>query len=217
VGVPGVRGLRVAPLPYDAAYLDVALHALDAFLGWEFPRLVVVGASLMLFPHRLPEIAEIVRGHGIPLLYDASHVAGLIAEGRFQVPLREGADLVTFSTNKSFGGPPGGAIVTNDPDLAEQVSNAVYPALVANYDASRLVPLAAAALERERSGGAYADACIANARALAVALAEHGLDVLGAARGFTESHHVAIDVPGGGAAPARGRAVLPDARRSGRG
>jgi glycine hydroxymethyltransferase len=115
VGVPGVRGLRVAPLPYDAAYLDVALHALDAFLGWEFPRLVVVGASLMLFPHRLPEIAEIVRGHGIPLLYDASHVAGLIAEGRFQVPLREGADLVTFSTYKSFGGPPGGAIVTNDP------------------------------------------------------------------------------------------------------
>jgi glycine hydroxymethyltransferase len=202
VGVPGVRGLRVAPLPYDASYLDVALSALDAFLGWELPRLVVVGASLMLFPHRMSEIAEIVRGHGIPLLYDASHVAGLIAEGRFQDPLREGADLVTFSTYKSFGGPPGGAIVTNDADLAERVSNAVYPALVANYDASRLVPLAAAALEREHSGGAYADACIANAQALAAALVEHGLDVLGATRGFTESHHVALDVAGGGTAAA---------------
>jgi glycine hydroxymethyltransferase len=143
-----------------------------------------------------------VRGHGIPLLYDASHVAGLIAEGRFQDPLREGADVVTFSTYKSFGGPAGGAIVTNDAELAERVANAVYPTLVANYDASRLVPLAAAALERERSAGAYAGQCIANARALAAALANEGLEVLGAGRGYTESHHVAIDVAGGGTAAA---------------
>jgi glycine hydroxymethyltransferase len=202
VGVPGVRGLRVAPLPYDAAELDVDVDALDEFLGWEFPRLVVVGASLMLFPHRLRAIADTVRAHGIPLLYDASHVAGLIAEGRFQDPLREGADLVTFSTYKSFGGPPGGAIVTNDEELAERVADAVYPTLVANYDASRLVPLTAAALERDRSAGGYADQCIANAKALATALAAEGLQVLGAARGFTESSHVALDVPGGGTAAA---------------
>ena len=202
VGVPGVRGLRVAPLPYDAEQLDVDLDALDEFLGWEVPRLVVVGASLMLFPHRLTAISEAVRAHGIPLLYDASHVAGLVAEGRFQDPLREGADLITFSTYKSFGGPAGGVIVTNDAELAERVSDAVYPALVANYDASRLVPLAAAALERERSGGASADQSIANAQALAAALAAAGFDVLGAGRGFTESHHVALDVAGGGTAAA---------------
>jgi len=201
-GVPSVRGLRVAPLPYDAEQLDVDLDALDEFLGWEVPRLVVVGASLMLFPHRLTAISEAVRAHGIPLLYDASHVAGLVAEGRFHDPLREGADLITFSTYKSFGGPAGGVIVTNDAELAERVSDAVYPALVANYDASRLVPLAAAALERERSGGAYADQSIANAQALAGALAAAGFDVLGAGRGFTESHHVALDVAGGGTAAA---------------
>ena len=34
VGVPGVRGLRVAPLPYDAEQLDVDLDALD-----DVPRL----------------------------------------------------------------------------------------------------------------------------------------------------------------------------------
>jgi hypothetical protein len=149
VGAPGIRGLRVAPLPYDADVLDVDLETLDAFLGVEAPRLVVVGASLMLFAHRLPEIARVARARGIPLLYDASHVAGLVAERRFQDPLREGADLMTFSTYKSFGGPPGGAIVTNDEELARRVSDAVYPSLVANYDVSRLVPLAAAAVECE--------------------------------------------------------------------
>ncbi|HEY6890794.1 MAG TPA: aminotransferase class I/II-fold pyridoxal phosphate-dependent enzyme [Solirubrobacter sp.] len=198
-GAASVRGLRVATLPYDAEALDVDLDALDEFLGWEIPRLLVLGGSLMLFPHRLSAIADVVRGHGIPLLYDASHVAGLIAEGRFQDPLREGADLMTFSTYTSFGGPPGGVIVTNDAELAEQVANAVHPVLLANYDASRLVPLAAAALERDRSAGAYADQCIANAQALAEALAEEGFDVVGGAdRGYTASHHVAIEIAGGG-------------------
>jgi glycine hydroxymethyltransferase len=201
VGAPGVRGLRVAPLPYDDQALDVDLAALPAFLEREQPRLVVVGASLMLFGHRLREIAAAVE---VPLLYDASHVAGLIAEGRFQDPLAEGADLVTFSTYKSFGGPPGGAIVTDDERLAQAVATAVYPGLVANYDVSRLTGLAAAALERERSAGAYADQCIANARRLAAEFAAAGFSVLGAERGFTESHHVALDARalGGGTAAA---------------
>jgi glycine hydroxymethyltransferase len=202
LGAPGVRGLDVVALPYDDEALDVDVQALPEFLERHRPKLVVVGASLMLFPHRLAEIAAAV---AVPLLYDASHVAGLIAEDRFQAPLQEGADLVTFSTYKSFGGPPGGAIVTNDEELARRVATAAYPGLVANYDVSRLVPLAAAALERERSAGAYADQCIANARALAQALDAAGLDVLGKARGFTASHHVAIDgrAFGGGTRAAR--------------
>ena len=120
------RARRARPARRAAALprLDVDLDALEAFLARERPVLVVVGASLMLFPHRLREIAALV---AVPLLYDASHVAGLIAEGRFQDPLAEGADLVTFSTYKSFGGPPGGAIVTNDAALAEAVATAVYP------------------------------------------------------------------------------------------
>jgi glycine hydroxymethyltransferase len=193
VGAPGVRGLRVVELPYDDAALDVDVAALPEFLARERPALVVVGASLMLFPHRLAEIAAVV---DVPLLYDASHVAGLIAEGRFQAPLAEGADLMTFSTYKSFGGPAGGAIVTNDEALAARVATAVYPGLVANYDAARLVPLAATAVERSSFNGAYAGACIANAQALARALSEAALPVLGAERGFTASHHVALDARG---------------------
>jgi glycine hydroxymethyltransferase len=202
IGAAGVRGLRVAELPYDSDVLDVDVDALPDFLEREQPKLVVVGASLMLRPHRLTAIAGAVHGANIPLLYDASHVAGLIAEGRFQAPLREGADLVSFSTYKSFGGPAGGVIVGNDPGLMERVTTAVYPGLTANYDIARLLPLGEAAVQHLESNGAYADACIANARALATALIDEGLQVIG---GGTESHHVAIDVRefGGGTAAAR--------------
>jgi glycine hydroxymethyltransferase len=205
VGAPGVRGLRVAELPYDTRALDVDLDRLPAMLAREEPVLVVVGGSLMLRPHRLEAIAEAVHAHGALLLYDASHVAGLIAEGRFQTPLREGADLLTFSTYKSFGGPAGGVVAGDDEDLMARVARAVYPGLTANYDLARLLPLGAAALEHRTAGGTYADACLATARRLEAALAQEGLEVLGAATGSTRSHHVAVDVRAAGGGPAAAR------------
>ncbi|WP_018655183.1 serine hydroxymethyltransferase [Actinomadura flavalba] len=202
VGAPGVRGLRVVDLPYDAAAYDVDVPALPEFLDREGPRLVVIGASLLLFPHRVAEIAEAVHAAGATLLYDASHMAGLVAAGRFQRPLAEGADLLTFSTYKSFGGPPGGVVATDDAELAEAVSAAVFPGLTANYDIARLAPLAVTAAEILADDGAYADACVAAAQTLAAALHAEGVTVAGADRGFTASHHVALDVAdlGGGRA-----------------
>jgi glycine hydroxymethyltransferase len=205
IGAPGVAGLCVVELPYDAAALDVDLAGLEDLLARERPALVVIGASLMLRAHRVAAIAERVHAAGARLLYDASHVAGLVAERRFQAPLRDGADLMTFSTYKSFGGPAGGVIVGDDAELMERVSRAVYPGLTANYDLARLLPLGAAAVARADAAGAYADACIANARVLAAGLAAAGLPVLGGAPEFTDTHHVAVDVRalGGGTAVAR--------------
>ena len=41
-------------------------------------------------------------------MYDGAHVLGLIAGGVFQDPLREGADIMTGSSHKTFPGPQGG-------------------------------------------------------------------------------------------------------------
>lgn len=193
-GVPEVRGLRVATVPYNYEKLDVDLDALPAFLEKEKPRLVILGGSVMLRSHDVPAISAIAHAHGAAVLYDASHVAGLIAGGRFQKPLAEGADILTFSTYKSFGGPAGGAMCTNDMALAERLSNIAYPALTANYDASRLGPLAMAASELLAHGAEYADNCIANARSLGQFLADEGLLVLQHSKGFTDSHQLIVDV-----------------------
>jgi glycine hydroxymethyltransferase len=197
-GAPQVRGLRVATLPYDYDKLDVDLDALPEFLDRNRPRLVILGGSLMLRSHDVPAISAIVHGFGSHVLYDASHVAGLIAGGRFQKPLEEGADVLTFSTYKSFGGPAGGVMCTNDPALAERLSDIAYPTLTANYDASRLGPLAVSASALLANGAEYADRCIANARMLGQFLSEEGLSVLERDKGFTDTHHLAVDVSGHG-------------------
>jgi glycine hydroxymethyltransferase len=193
-GAPQIRGLRVATLPYDYEKLDVDLDALPAFLEKNRPRLVILGGSMMLRAHDVSATSAIVHGFGAHVLYDASHVAGLIAGGRFQKPLEDGADVLTFSTYKSFGGPAGGVVCTNDAELAERLSGIAFPTLTANYDASRLGPLAVTASALLASGAEYADSCVANARLLGQFLADQGLSVLERDKGFTDTHHLALDV-----------------------
>lgn len=193
-GAAGIRGHRVVELPFDPEAFDLDLAALPGFLARERPGVIVLGGSLFLFPLRLRELSALAREAGASVLYDASHVAGLIAGGRFQDPLEEGADVVTFSTYKSYGGPPGGVIAARDADLFARVSEAVYPGLTANYDAGRLPGLHRAALELSRTGPEQAARCIEAAQALAGALAGEGLELLGAERGYTQSHHLAVTI-----------------------
>ncbi|WP_248958593.1 serine hydroxymethyltransferase [Sphaerisporangium perillae] len=208
-GAAGIRGLRVVDLPYDAAGFAIDHARLPAFLRRERPAIVVIGASLMLFPHDVAAVRAACDEAGATLIYDASHVAGLIAGRRFQRPLADGAHVLTMSTYKSFGGPPGAAIVTRDEELAERVSAAAYPGLTANYDAARLAPLAVTAAELAETGPAYADACMAGATALAAALQASGFAVAAAELGWTTSHHVAVeaDAFGGGDEAARALAA----------
>ena len=194
-GAAGIRGHRVVELPYDASSHDIDIDALPGFLHRERPALVILGGTLMLFPHRLDRILDVTRAFGVRVLYDASHVAGLIAGGRFQQPLDDGVDVVTFSTYKSYGGPPGGAIATRDAEVAERVFAAVYPGLTANFDAGRLRALGIAATDLLNHGHDYSARCIDAAQALGQILADAGLLLVGDDRGYTESHHLAITLP----------------------
>ena len=201
-GTAGVRGLRVVALPYDAERLDVDATRLAAFVRRERPRLLLVGGSVTLFPHDLAALRSAADLVGAMVVYDASQCAGLVAAGRFQDPIAEGADVVTFSTYKTLAGPAGGAAVTVSRWLAGRIAHVAYPCLTSNYDASRLGPLAVAAAEAVEQAPPWADRTLRLAFDLARCLHERGVGVLGAARGFTRSHQVVLDVRdlGGGRA-----------------
>ena len=191
--IPALFGWTVRPLPADRPGNAVDEAAAIEEVRRERPNAVVLGQSFFLFPYPMRAIAEELHRHNGLLFYDASHVLGLIAGGRFQDPLAEGADVVFGSTHKSFPGPQGGLLFTNREDLFAQIAPSLVWRLFDNAHWNRIAGLAQTLLELERVGPAYAETTIANAKALGGALQAKGIPLKAADHGFTESHQLHID------------------------
>ncbi|HEY7976016.1 MAG TPA: aminotransferase class I/II-fold pyridoxal phosphate-dependent enzyme [Ktedonobacterales bacterium] len=201
-GAAGLYGLRIVDIPWDAERMEVDIAGLAEVARRERPRIILLGASLVLFPYPVREARAIADEVGAMLMYDAAHVSALITtQGRalFQSPLDEGAQVVTVSTYKSLGGPSGGMLLTTDAAIAERIERIAYPGLTANFDDGRIAALAVSLAGFSQYGAEYVAAMLANGKALAEALVEHGLPVVAAERGYTATHHVALDArPFGG-------------------
>ncbi|MGF1501832.1 MAG: serine hydroxymethyltransferase [Paracoccaceae bacterium] len=205
-GAAGLLGLEVHTAPVDAERYSVDLPGLAALAERVRPRLVTLGGSLNLTHHPLAEVVRIAHGVGARVLFDAAHLSGPIAGGVWPNPLAEGADLMTMSTYKSLGGPPGGLVLTNDPELAERVDRIAFPGLTANFDLGRVAALGRALVDWEApTGPAYAREMVAAARTLAAELYRLGAPVFFAGDVATEGHAFALDAAehGGGQAMAR--------------
>jgi glycine hydroxymethyltransferase len=206
-GALGKRAARILELPRlgDGYRLD-APRAREMIRA-ERPQIVVLGRSLFLFPEPVKEIKEACVEAKALILYDASHVLGLVAGGLFQDPLAEGADVMTASTHKTYFGPQRGIIAARgkDEEFWKPIDRSVFPGVTSNHHLFSLPSLHAATLEMREFGAEYAGAIVRNAKALAAALHRNGLRVDAADLGFTESHQVAVDVGehGGGRDVAR--------------
>ncbi len=215
-GAAGWLGLVTHDAPWNAESMDVDLDEFARQIDRVKPKLVIMAGSMCLFPYAVKHVRALSDAVGAFVLFDAAHMGGMIAGRRFQDPLREGAHLMTGSTYKSFGGPPSGMILTNDPMLAERLDAIAYPGFTANFDLAKTAALGLAALDMHTYGMAYANQCIANAQALAHHLAGEGVDVfdvpgraghadLHGSHPYTVSQHIALGAAayGGGNAAAR--------------
>ncbi len=209
-GCAGLYGLEIHPVPYVGARMTIDLDRLRDEAHRLRPRMITLAGSLCLFPYPVAEVRAIAEEVGALVLYDAAHMAGMIAGRRFQDPLAEGAQLMTMSTYKAFGGPPAGLVLTSEADLAEKLDKIAFPGMTANFDLGKTAALALSILDLLEFGEGYAAQCIANAQALGAALAAEGVEVQGVeGRGHTESHHLALPAApyGGGQTAAKHLAV----------
>jgi len=193
VGAAGIRGLRILSHPFDYEKMNIDADAMKKGILENKPKVVLLGGSLFLFPHPVEEAKEAAEEVGAKVMYDGAHVLGLIAGGKFQDPLKEGADLLVGSTHKTFPGPQGGIILTKN-ELKDIVDEAVFPGVISNHHLHHVAALGIALAEMLEFGVDYADQTIKNAKTLAQNLNELGFDVLCEDQGFTESHQVAMDV-----------------------
>ncbi len=193
-----VRGLQVEYLALDYKELNVDVdktkQRVEKLVNKGTPpKLVMFGASVFPFPHPVEELADVFHELGATVGYDAAHVAGLIAGGRFQDPLREGADVMSLSTHKTLFGPQHGGVVSWD-KYADQIKRAAFPGMLSNHHLHAVAGVAVACAEMLEFGKEYTQQIVKNAKALGQALHERGFDVLAAHKGFTESHVVLVDI-----------------------
>ncbi len=193
VSAAGLRGLRVIHYPFNTEEMNIDVDETRKIALKENPKLFILGSSLILFRQPVKEIKEIADEIGAYVMYDASHVLGLIAGKAFQNPLKEGADVMTGSTHKTFFGPQR-AIIASRKELADRVDRAVFPGVVSNHHLNTLAGYVVAAMEILEFGKDYARQVVKNAKTLAEELYNLGYKVLGEKRGFTETHQVAVDV-----------------------
>lgn len=191
-GYPKVYGLQICKFPFDRRIFNIDVDESARTIQLERPKIVIFGASMFLFPHPVSALTDACRRVGARIAFDGSHVLGLIAGKQFQDPLREGASVLIGSTHKSFFGPQGGIILANE--YQEQLRATIFPSIVDNAHWNRIAALYVALSEMKRFGRRYASQVIRNSKALATALDQHGINLIGKERGFTKSHQTIVDI-----------------------
>jgi glycine hydroxymethyltransferase len=189
----GMFGFKAGFLPFDKRRWNVDSGAAARKIRKEKPRLVVLGASFILFPYDIRPIREAADDVGARLGYDGSHVLGLMAGGEFQKPFEEGVDILVGSTHKSLFGPQGGLVVCRDDSLADDVRKAFYWKVMDNAHWNRIAALTQALSEVKRHGAKYARQVVKNSKALASSLHRGGLELRFPELDFTECHQMHVD------------------------
>ena len=192
MGAVGLRDLNLTTYPWDEERMEPDVEASCAMIREVQPKVALFGQSVFLFPTPMKEMADAAKEVGAAVMYDGAHVLGLIAGGQFQDPLREGADVMTGSSHKTFPGPQGGFLLSSSEDEAFQkrLNNAMFPGVCSSYHLHHVAGKVMALAEFKEFGAAYANDIVTNARAFAEALAAEGFEVLAESRGYTASHQV---------------------------
>jgi len=180
--------------------IDVA--AARELIAEHRPELIILGKSMIIHKEPVREMRAIIDELSLEcmLMYDMAHVLGLVGP-YFQQPFKEGADIVTGSTHKTFYGTQRGIVAVNysEDDLQyefwEAIQRRAFPGSTSNHHLGTLLGLLLAAYEMNAFKDEYQKNVLANARAFALALKECGLDIAGdPAISFTETHQVIINV-----------------------
>ena len=193
-----VHGLDIEFFAFDSEEMNLDVDKTKAKVEDlksqnRLPKIAMFGGSVFLFPHPVKELADFLKGYDIHINYDAAHVAGLIAGGEFQDPLREGVDTITMSTHKTLFGPQGGLVLAFEKN-AEVIKKAMFPGLTSSHHIHHMAGKAVAFAEALEFGKDFAAQTIKNAKALAEELNNLGFKVLGEKKGFTQSHQTVVNV-----------------------
>ncbi len=163
---------------------------LDRLAREHRPKMIVAGASAYSRTIDFARMAKIAQGVGALLFVDMAHIAGLIATGLHPSPLPH-ADFVATTTHKTLRGPRGGLILCRE-KFAKDLDRSTFPGIQGGPLMHIIAAKAVCLKEAAEPGFAdYQQQVVANAKALAEAMAGHGFRIVS---GGTDNHLFLVDV-----------------------
>lgn len=190
-----------SPVNLSGKYFNVVPYGVDetGFIDYdEFekiakeckPKMIVAGASAYARVIDFERIAEIAKAVGAYFMVDIAHIAGLVAAGIHPSPVPY-ADFVTTTTHKTLRGPRGGMIMCKA-EYAAQIDKAIFPGTqggpLMHIIAAKAVCFKEALSDEYKE---YINQVVKNAKALAQALVDEGLDIVS---GGTDNHLMLVDL-----------------------
>ncbi len=190
-----------SPVNLSGKYFNVVPYGVDetGFIDYdEFekiakeckPKMIVAGASAYARVIDFERIAEIAKAVGAYFMVDIAHIAGLVAAGVHPSPVPY-ADFVTTTTHKTLRGPRGGMIMCKA-EYAAQIDKAIFPGTqggpLMHIIAAKAVCFKEALSDEYKE---YINQVVKNAKALAQALIDEGLDIVS---GGTDNHLMLVDL-----------------------
>ncbi len=181
---------KVIPYGVSRQTETIDYDALERLADEHRPKMIIGGGSAYSRVIDFPRLRQICNRVGALLLVDMAHFAGLVAAGLHPSPVPD-ADIVTSTTHKTLRGPRAGFILARAP-YGQAIDKVVFPGM----QGGPLVHIIAAkavcfreAMQPEFQQ--YQAQIVANARALAMTIAEGGFRVIS---GGTDTHLMLVDV-----------------------
>ncbi len=154
------------------------------------PKVIVTGYSAYPRTIEFWKFREIADEVGAYVMADIAHIAGLVVAGLHPNPV-EYAEFVTTTTHKTLRGPRGGMILTRK-EFAKKIDKAIFPGIQGGPLMHVIAAKAVAFKEAESPEfKEYQKQIVANAKALAEALKEHGFRLV---TGGTDNHLMLVDL-----------------------
>lgn len=161
------------------------------------PKVIVAGNTAYPFELDFKKFRQIADKVGAWLVADISHITGLVISQDHMSPVPY-ADVVMSTTHKTFRGPRGAMILVTeqgigrDKNLADKIDKAVFPGLQGGPHNETVAAIGIAAKEAaDKNFQTYGQQIKKNAQALAKALMEQGLKLVGDG---TETHLMLLDL-----------------------
>ncbi|NLG52615.1 MAG: serine hydroxymethyltransferase, partial [Clostridiales bacterium] len=181
---------NIVPYGVDPVTHRIDYDKLEELAKQHKPRMIIAGASAYPRVIDFERFSQIAKSVGAYFVVDMAHIAGLVAANLHPSPIPY-ADVVTTTTHKTLRGPRGGIIMCTEA-LAKKIDKAVFPGTMGgplmHIIAAKAVCFGEALKPEFKE---YQKQVVANAAALANALAQCGFDLVS---GGTDNHLLLVDL-----------------------